>query len=132
MALSRDEATVWQGSTPTYRAQIEQAVTRGHQVTHRPLPLLDIDTVVLNYQNAADDTYINGREAQDVKNANNVTITDTGFLIWELQAADTAITDTALESEDLERHTATFCVTTTSAHGGKVFYKVVDVFVKKR
>lgn len=129
MALSRDEATVIQGSTPTWRAQLEKSLLIGTQITHRPLLLDDISTVVLNYTNDADDTYINSRQNQNVKNANNVTITPCGHISWDLQAGDTTIVDTDLDSGDIEAHTAMFCITTTDS---RIIYKSVQVFVKKR
>ncbi len=48
---------------------------------------------------------VNSRNAQNILNANNVTIDGTGLLAWTIQAADMAITD---DSRRVEVHRALF------------------------
>jgi hypothetical protein len=50
---------------------------------------------------------LNGRDAQNVLNANGVTIDDSGNLVWTLAPADNAIVS---PGADLERHRAVFDV----------------------
>ena len=129
MSLSKSEATITEGSTPTYVAVLEKAVFLGTQVTHKPLPLAEISAITLTYTNDADSSVINSRNAQDVKNANNVTITERGELFWYIQTGDAKIVSASLSSGDLEPHTAVFKITTT---GSKVYYKTLNLWVKKR
>jgi len=129
MTLNRTEATVIEGSTPTYSALIEKAAIIGTEITHRPLLLEEINTITLDYVNDADSSAINSRSSQNVKNANNVIIKSRGELFWTLQTGDTVIVDSTLSSGEMEAHTATFKVITTF---GTVMYKMVSIWVKKR
>lgn len=75
------------------------------------IPLSSIDTITLTLYNLSATTrdVINSRNAQDVKNTNNVTIHATsGLLTWSMQIADNAIAD-ALKR--VERHRACFVFT---------------------
>ena len=59
------------------------------------------------------DHIINGREAQDIKNANNVVIHSTsGSVTWTMQAADNPL---VTERRQVERHRAVFQFTTATA-----------------
>lgn len=73
-------------------------------ITSAALTLYDVDT----YVPGASPTVgiINGRDAQDVKNANNVTIHSTsGLVTWSMQPADNVI---ATSRRQVERHRAEF------------------------
>jgi len=51
------------------------------------IPLANISAITLTLYNVADDSIINSREDQDVKNTNQVTIHSTsGLLTWAMQA----------------------------------------------
>ena len=124
MGLSRDERTVRTGSTPMYIAQLEKAVVIGGRVTHRPLPLAEISSATLTYHNDdSSSTIINGRSSQDVLNANDVTISETGLLTWHMTSSDTAMVDSSL---DVESHTATFTITTTD---GQTLHRDLKIYI---
>lgn len=69
------------------------------------IPAVDLTTLTLTLYDKVTGTVLNGRTAQDVLNANNVTVDSAGRLIWTLQPADTAIVTPAKE---LETHVALF------------------------
>ena len=72
------------------------------------LPLSSIVTAELTLKNVDTDAVINGRTAQNVKNANNVTIHATsGLLTWSMQPADNVIVTAGVEHE---LHRAVFVV----------------------
>jgi hypothetical protein len=70
-----------------------------------------LDTMTLTYVDASTGTVLNARDAQNVKNINDVTIiTDPGpplvtTVTWTLQPADTVVVD---PMQALELHTAIF------------------------
>jgi hypothetical protein len=132
MALTKDQATFAEKSTPTYFGQLERAdrVTRFGkvEVEYTPLYLQDISTITLTYYNAESEAIINSRDGQDVKNTNNVTIGARGDLTWELQQADTVIVDSTLSHGKLEKHIARFDITTVTS---KVFRKEVELWIRQ-
>lgn len=72
-----------------------------------PLPGGTLSTLVLTlYAIKADGTdgVVNGRNAQNVLNANNVTVDGAGLLTWAIQIGDT----TLIEAIPFERHIALF------------------------
>jgi len=82
--------------------------------TGAPVALGSIESITLTLYNADGDepaNIVNGRDHQDIKNANDVTIDATsGKLTWAVQPADTAIVDARL---GYERHVALFEYVTT-------------------
>ncbi len=63
---------------------------------------------------------INGRDAQDVKNANDVDVADTtGVVVWSAQPEDNVI---GTSRKQIERHRARFIGRTTN--GAKVGYQM--------
>ena len=40
--------------------------------------------------------FVNGRQSQDILNTNNVTIDEAGHLTWDIQSADTAMSDVTI------------------------------------
>ena len=73
------------------------------------IPLANLTTIVLTLYNVDDDSIINSRDVQDVKNANNVTIHATsGLLTWAMQADDNAIVSTSVAIGSREQHKALF------------------------
>lgn len=75
------------------------------------LAAMQIEALTLTYYDVATGAILNGREAQDVHNTNNVTlVTDTSTppvttVTWTLQEADTCIID---DSWSIEPHAALF------------------------
>jgi len=69
-----------------------------------------------------DGTIINSRDAQDVKNTNNVTIHATsGLLTWSIQPGDTQMID---EYAVTERHVATFDIVRATT-GERIIHQIV-------
>ena len=101
-SLSRAERTFREGSTGTYRFQIlqEDGVTG--------LPAAQINTITLTLKDTKSGTALNTRDAQDVKNKNNVTIDADGYLEWDMQIDDNAIIDADLGNGEEEEHRALF------------------------
>lgn len=129
MGLSKQEATVNEQTTPTYVAQMrKKVITAEGKVRTDTLTLAEISTITLTFYDFADGSVVNSRNAQSVKNANNVTITADGLLEWTLTTTDTTITDTTLGVGKLERKVALFTVTTTDS---KVFRHEVSFFIKQ-
>lgn len=56
-----------------------------------PVGSAAIQSVTMNYYHLATGAIINNRSNQNVLNANGVTISPTGALVWELDEADTSI-----------------------------------------
>ena len=69
-----------------------------------------LDSLTLTVYEAASGTILNGRDAQNVKNTNGVTITAGGALTWVLDPADNAVLGTGPS----ERHVALFIATWAS------------------
>lgn len=70
------------------------------------IPLANIVSCTLTLTNAADGSIVNSRNAQNVLNANNVTINSTtGALRWLIQPADLTLVDSSVP---VEEHIATF------------------------
>ena len=61
-------------------------------------------TITCTLINAADGAVINSRQDQDIKDANNSTVTAGGVLTLRLQPADNVIVDAALTAGDTESH----------------------------
>ena len=81
-----------------------------------PLPAASLATLTLTlYVIKTDGTtgIVNSRNAQNVLNANNVTVNGNGAITWQLQVGDT----TLVEVLPFERHIALFTWTWTSGTG---------------
>jgi hypothetical protein len=101
MAVDPKAFDVLEQATASYTA----TVVGNDGVT--PLPAATLVTMVLTlYVVKTDGTigYVNGRNAQNVLNANNVTISSAGALVFTLQPLDT----TLVEALPFERHIALF------------------------
>lgn len=83
-----------------------------------PIPLASLLTLTLTLYAIIQDgtaSIINARNAQNVLNANNVTVHATsGLLTWSIQSADTALVESTLQ---FERHIALFQWTTVNVVG---------------
>jgi len=87
-----------EGSSSTYTVTLQDEVAA-------EIPAGSIDTLTLTLKNRADDSTINSRLDQDILNANNVTVSGLGVLVFTLQPADTTMVDPLRE---FETHRATF------------------------
>lgn len=91
-----------------------------------PVALAVIVNLRLWLRDVQTNEYINGREAQDVKNLNNVTYHVTsGLLTWNVQPNDNVIVGTTDENDE-EHHEAIFEATWT---GGGAKTWVVPIYV---
>lgn len=89
-----------------------------------PLPAATLVTLTLTlYVIKADGTdgIVNGRNAQNVLNANNVTVSAGGLLTWVVQVLDT----TLVEDIPFERHVALFEWTWAAGAGKREMIIVV-------
>lgn len=91
--------TINEGTYAEYSATLQDE-------TGIPISWTELDALTLTYYNQADGAIINGRDEQDILNANDVTVDAEGVLLWALQSADTIIVDTNVTSRQLERHVA--------------------------
>ena len=87
------------------------------------IPAASLTTMVLTLYSLHSLAVINSRNAQDILNANNVTIDANGLLTWELQPADNQILD---NSRPVEVHRALFEWT----WGGKAGKDEIDFYVR--
>lgn len=122
-SLNATERTVAVGTTPFYTATlVDQAAVA--------VPLADISILTLTLQvvgGPQDGTFI--RTAQNVLNANNVTVHATsGLLTWTIQVTDLAIADATLHVGKKERHVALFEWTLTN---GIEDVHEIELIVKK-
>ena len=105
------------------------------------LDLTDIDTITLTLFLTRGGTafpaltIINGRDEENIKNANDVTISATGLVTWAVQPEDTEIINDEIEVCDVvqkmerEVHRALFEWTKTVGAGGEQGKKRVDLIV---
>lgn len=68
------------------------------------LPVGELLTLTLTLYEETTETILNTRNAQNVFNTNNVTVSASGFVTWQSQPADNSCVGTAL----LEEHVALF------------------------
>lgn len=81
----------------------DELTTPTHQLTLLDelgiaIPDDDLDTLVLTFYNRADKSIINSRDAQDVDNANGVTVV-AGVVTWPMTTLETIIVDDTLVHE---------------------------------
>lgn len=74
----------------------------------------DITTLTLTLYDVETGTIINSRNAQNVHNTNNVTVSSEGVLAWTIQALDNAIVGTRRRAGQYEKHVALFEYTWSS------------------
>jgi hypothetical protein len=110
-----------EASTMVYRATLQD-----ESVPPVAIGSGDIDTLTLTLVNEADGSIINGRSDQNVLNANNVTVSAGGDLVFIQQPADTAIINPNLSTET---HLATFKMqfNTTSYSNWPVKFSVINL-----
>jgi len=76
-----------------------KAVTFRLKVGDSVLTLADITTLQMTVRDVKTRGALNGRTAQDIKNANNVTVANDGTITWETQALDNVSVDSRLKTE---------------------------------
>tara|TARA_R110000824_G_scaffold14800_1_gene62673 strand:+ start:242 stop:634 length:393 start_codon:yes stop_codon:yes gene_type:complete len=99
--LSVEDRRVDEGTSAQYNATITDE-------SETAIPLADLTAITLTLYDYKTGTIINSRTDQDVKNANDVSITSAGVLTWNLKPADNVIVTTALPTNAYERHIALF------------------------
>ena len=86
----------------------------------------ELSTITLTLYNFIDGTIINSRNAQNVKDQNNVSISSGGLVTWTEQPSDHQIVSSNVETGATETHVALFEWTTSG--GGEnsleIFYFV--------
>jgi hypothetical protein len=88
------------------------------------VPGSTLTALTLSLIDVATGTVLNSRTAQNVLNANNVTVSELGVLVWALQPADNAIIDSRRATE---RHQAIFRATWSAGAKAKVWTVDIDV-----
>lgn len=83
----------------------------------------NLTTLTLTLYNLSDSTIINSRSAQNVLNANNVTVDTNGLMTWSVQTLDTIIVGTS----KYEEHRAVF--EWTYSAGAKNGKYVIDMSI---
>lgn len=126
MPLSDDDRRVLEKTTPVYTATLVDE-------DENAIALLSISTMTLTFYDRRTGTIINSREAQDVKNANGVTIHATsGLLTWTMGVADTTLVTTAdFAEDDEEEHVGLFEWVLTNGKRGKFITRFLIVQVVK-
>ena len=76
------------------------------------IPAASIVSAVLTLKDKQTGTIINSRTAQNILNANGVTISSAGVLVWEISYLDTAMVGT----DRSEEHLAVFKIVTADVH----------------
>jgi len=91
------------------------------------IPSTSLDTLTLDFYNMSDNptfAVINSRTAQNVLNANDVSLDTSGNLTWQMVPLDNAVIDSALTTED---HRAVF--NWTYSGGAKTGRHIIDLTV---
>lgn len=134
LATAIPEFDIMEGSAFELTAQLKDT-------DDSDLALADIETITLTLfltrggDTSPAGTIINGRDAQDIKNDNDVTIGATGILTWDVQPEDTSIINDEITVCDIvqinkrEIHRALFEWTKTIGAGGEQGKKRVDFIV---
>ena len=128
------EFDVMEETSPVITAQLKD-------IDGSDLALTDLDTIELTLFLTRDGdtspafTIVNSRDDQDVKNLNDVTISATGLLTWQVQPEDTEIINNTVttcgkqQANNREVHRALFAFTKTVAAGGQSGKKRIDLTV---
>jgi len=119
MALSTTERVVKESTTAVYGATLQD--NDGNAVS-----AADLDSLTLTLWDKVSETIINSRNAQNVLNTNNVTVSDDGVLAWTMQPDDNVIVDTNHLDGQKEEHRALFQWTWDTNKYGK-YEVVIDV-----
>ena len=111
--LNEKERRVDEKTTARYKVVLNDE-------TGTSIHLNDMTTITLTLYDEYTGTIINSRNAQDVKNTNNVTYSNPGILTWTLQPNDNIIVSNDIRTNGYEKHIALFEFTWDSgAKAGK-------------
>jgi hypothetical protein len=104
----------------------ESAVYRATLVDENKaaVPASNLSTLTLTLYDKLTGQVINSRDAQDVKNTNDVAIDETGTLVWSMRPADNVI---VTDTNAVEPHVALFRATWDG--GAKAVNKEVTIIV---
>ena len=91
------------------------------------IPTANITTLTLTLYDVETGTIINSRNAQNVHNTNNVTVTSGGVLTWEIQPADNAIIGTRRRAGQYEKHVALFEYSWSSGSKASKHEVILDI-----
>ena len=105
--LSEKERRVEEKSTGRYKVVL-------HDEAGLAIPLSAMTTITLTLYDDYTGTIINSRNAQNVKNTNNVSYTEAGLLTWTLQPNDNIIVTSEVRTNGYEKHIALFEYTWSS------------------
>lgn len=100
MSLTQSQRTVLERTTARYTAVLTDEAGD-------PISAADLTTLTLTLYDQRSRTVINSRQAQNILNANQVTIDAEGQLVWTMQPADNALIGTPRPGTT-ERHIALF------------------------
>ena len=78
--------------------------------TGTAIPAASMTALTLTLEDVGSGTILNSRTAQNILNANNVTVSAGGVMVWTMQPADNAIVSTTAAHGSTETHRATFKV----------------------
>ena len=109
--MARTVYTTSEQTTPIYSFQMNDSAD------DTTIPESSLLTLTLTYFNVADGAIINSRDAQDIKDLNDVVVSSAGLITWGLVTTDTTIQDTTSTGpgvNDIELHRALFIWTYTS------------------
>jgi len=90
-----------EGETATYTASLQDE-------NGAPVSSASLSGARLTYYSVHTGAIINGRNNQNILNANNVTISAGGALAWKLQEADVRISDAPIADGAVVSHRAVF------------------------
>lgn len=120
MSLTAEQRKVREKCTAVYTATIkdENGVA---------LASASLTTLTLTLYDQASGTIINSRDAQDILNTHNVTVSALGVLVWTMQPADNAIVGTSVAAGYRERHVALFQWTWSAGTKAGKYEVLIDV-----
>lgn len=96
-----------------------------------PVSVSNILTATLTYYDKRTGQIINSREAQNIKNANNVTIDTSGNLVWSIQPEDTIIVSSTIRSGCEEYHVGQISFTWSIAAVAKAHNHIFEIAVRQ-
>lgn len=122
--MSLEIFNVREGTTPDYTALLVDK-------NDVPVPGSVLDSVILTYYQEYTGEIINGREKQNISQANNWTFDDDGNIVWHMQPGDSVILDDRLSHEP---HIALLEFTYAGVNGteyGKFQFRVLVENIEK-
>lgn len=122
--LDPDSRTVYEQTTVEYQFTLKD-------LAGVVIPAADLVTLTLTLYDVASGSIINSRDGQDVLNANNVTVSAGGVVVYTMLPADNAIVGTPAANA-AETHGVQFRWTWGAAPPYKAGELLVEVYVVNR